>query len=202
MQYSVRMAGQRATKGRPRIGDPDAISAAGLRLIADNGWSATTMAQIAGACELSTPTLFRYFPTKASVLWHGMDHNVSLFREAFDARAADATLVDAVFDAYLRMLHESGQLALIKTRMAIVARDADAAYASFDSYERWRALVIAFAAEYRGEGPDDVQARITGATLWAGLWAVIGSWALSASNDPDDFVNAAREVLSRQESGR
>lgn len=45
------------------------LAQAGLRLIGEQGYEATTVAQIAAAAEVSTKTFFSYFPSKADVLF-------------------------------------------------------------------------------------------------------------------------------------
>ena len=86
------------TRGRPRVGDPGAISDIALELVARHGWSSTTMQRIATASGISAPTLFRYFPTKADVLWHRLDENVEFFRFAFEERAQRQDLGRAITD--------------------------------------------------------------------------------------------------------
>jgi AcrR family transcriptional regulator len=184
------------TRGRPRVGDPEAMSGVGLRLIRENGWTATTMGQIAQACDVSSPTLFRYFPTKAALLWHGMDENEALFREAFAERAADQPLVDAIMDAYLAMMRRTTHLPLIKARMAVVVRDTDASQATWSTHEHWRELVIGLAAEYRGDAPESLRARVVGASIWAVLWAAVTDWAVGDDDDPAEHIAAARAMVT------
>jgi AcrR family transcriptional regulator len=172
------------------------MSGIGLELIRENGWAATTMGQIARACDVSAPTLFRYFPTKAALLWHGMDENEALFRAAFDARQPDQPLVDAIMDAYLAMMRTTSHLPLIKARMAVVVQDADASQATWSTHEHWRGVVIRFAAEYSGDEPDSLRARVLGASIWAVLWAAVTAWAVSEDPDPATYIAAARALVA------
>jgi len=184
------------SRGRPRVGDPEAMSAIGLQLIRHHGWAATTMDEIARACDVSSTTLFRYFPTKAALLWHGMDENAALFRRAFADRRHEQDLPDAIFDAYTDMLRETDHLPLIKSRMAVVALDIDAAEATWSTHEQWRDLVIGFVAEHRGEEVGQLGPRTIGATIWAVLWAALSSWSAADDEDPARFVTAARSFVT------
>lgn len=183
-------------RGRPRVGDPEAMSSIGLRMISERGWAATTMTQIAQACGVSSPTLFRYFPSKAALLWHGMEDNEHLFRAAFSTRDLDRPTVDVITDAYLAMLADSTHIPLLKTRMAVITRDRDASQATWSTYEHWRDLMIQLAAEHRGVAPTSLDARVIGASLWGMLWAALTAWAVSDDADPADHVAAARAAVT------
>jgi AcrR family transcriptional regulator len=65
-----------------------ALAAAAMRLFAERGYEATTVADIAAAAEVSTRTFFAYFPTKEDVFFTGTQERLDLVRQAFAAHAA------------------------------------------------------------------------------------------------------------------
>jgi AcrR family transcriptional regulator len=65
-----------------------------LRLFRCQGYSATTVEQIAAAAEVSPSTFFRYFPTKEDVVLQD-DFDVRMF-DAFDRQPADLPVLAAV----------------------------------------------------------------------------------------------------------
>ena len=186
-------------RGRPRATSPATISELAFALMRERGYSATTMADIAAEAGISTPTLFRYFDSKAAVLWFGMDDSARLFRSAFAAIDAEVPLVDAVFAAYLEMLRASAErLPLIKARIAVVERDPDAGAATWGRYEEWGRMVSEFVAERRGIDPSSLEATVLGNMIWAALQTAISSWAVSVDDDPSTVVNSARALLREQ----
>ncbi len=65
-----------------------ALASAAMRLFAERGYEATTVADIAAAAEVSTRTFFAYFPTKEDVFFAGTRERLELVRQAFAANAA------------------------------------------------------------------------------------------------------------------
>ncbi len=153
------------------------------------------MAAIAERSGISEPTLFRYFPTKADVLWHGMDESAQVFRDRFDQRDSRIALPLAVVDAYREMLlSDSERLSLIKVRAAIIAADPAAAEASWRKFEEWRSLVTDLLSQ-AGEG-SALEVRIRGAMIWAALWSALTAWSLTDDADPSAQVATARRLLT------
>ncbi len=80
----------RAAEGRRRI-----VSAATERFVSD-GYTATTVAGIAGAAGVSTPTVYAAFGTKASILKACID--VALAGDDADVAVVDRPLSQWVYD--------------------------------------------------------------------------------------------------------
>ncbi|WP_406724510.1 helix-turn-helix domain-containing protein [Streptomyces sp. GD-15H] len=55
--------------GRPPQVSATTIETVALRLFVDQGFAATTVSDIARRCHVSRTTVFRYFPTKADLVW-------------------------------------------------------------------------------------------------------------------------------------
>lgn len=69
------------------------LQAAAIRLMTENGFTGTTIEQIADAAEVSPRTFFRYFPTKEAVLLTDLQDEIVA---AYLSRApADMSIIDA-----------------------------------------------------------------------------------------------------------
>ncbi len=114
--------GQGETGGEP---DDDAIVAAALGLIAEKGWRATTLADIAAAAGVPLSRMLPRFPSRSSVL--------TAFQRGLDRAGlgapteADASVRDRLFELFMRRFD-----ALQKERAAVLrlARDLPADPAS------------------------------------------------------------------------
>ena len=99
----------------------EAIQREALRLIAEQGYPATTCEQIAAAADISTATLFRYFPTKEDlVLQDVYDPMIAEAVRGRPAREGALTAVRrglseamaAVYDTDLEQIRQRTQLIL------------------------------------------------------------------------------------------
>ena len=80
-------------RGRPPGTSQRALELIALRLFTEYGFDATTIEQIATEAGVSERTFFRYFGSKASVLWSEFDTDVGAIRGALartPPRCADA----------------------------------------------------------------------------------------------------------------
>ena len=70
-----------ARRGRPPGTSRRELELIALRLFTDQGFEATTIEQIAAEAGVSKRTFFRYFSSKAGVLWSEFDREVSTIRQ-------------------------------------------------------------------------------------------------------------------------
>jgi AcrR family transcriptional regulator len=67
--------------GRPKRIDHQKISTLALDLFERDGFDQVTMNEIANAAAVSRRTLFREFPSKADLVWYGLDQFVEAVRK-------------------------------------------------------------------------------------------------------------------------
>src|SRR5579863_2973140 len=85
-----------ARRGRPRSTSRRELRLIALRLFAERGFDNTTIEQIAAEAGVSERTFFRYFTTKASVLWTEFETEVETIRASLAAVPDDVPLMDAI----------------------------------------------------------------------------------------------------------
>jgi len=99
--------------------EPDArgrLLVAALELFADQGYEATTAAQIAEHAGLTRTTLFRHFPDKREILFQGQSAMVAVVAAGVESAPSDATAIEllhagvrALCDAHVPEQQEIGR---------------------------------------------------------------------------------------------
>ncbi len=142
-----------------------AILSAATRLFAKDGYVETSVARIAEEAGVSLPTLFRYFPTKADLLFDGADDVVDEWRAAMFAGPADETLGAA--------LRRATHVLLASTPRRTSAAQLRAELTPHDAELRRKAL--------------EIDARVIGR-----IAGVVAEWlAIDPAEDPRAFLVAS-----------
>jgi AcrR family transcriptional regulator len=178
-----------------------AIQEHAMRLFAERGYDATTVADVAAAAEVSSMTVFRYFPAKEDLVM--ADEYDPVIVDRIRARPAGEPLIRRISAALAESAadHTPGDRALLLARVrlglsvpALRARMWDGQYRS------QRYIVEAL----RGEDPDpDREFELwvaTGACLAAAAAAIM-RWAEGGGHeDLPGLMAAALRILTAQET--
>jgi AcrR family transcriptional regulator len=153
----------------------DAIQREALRLFQAQGYSATTIEQIAAAAEISPSTFFNYFPTKEDVVLY----------DAYDPMLVASLAVgppgESLSAAFRRAL-EGLAVAMERDREMILLRArlwlAEPALRArvWEELERARDLLTAVMAARSGREADDFELRIIAMTLVAAAFESSLEW--------------------------
>src|SRR5258706_3036469 len=127
-------------RGQPPGTSARQLELISMRLLTDAGFEETTVEQIAAAAGVSRRTFFRYFDSKADVLWHAFDGEVRALRAAFAAVAPDVPLMAAIRQAVIGVnRYRAEDVPELRTRMNLIgsvpALQASAAH-HYDDWER------------------------------------------------------------------
>src|SRR4051812_18917103 len=112
-------------RGRPPEADRDQVSAVALRLFERKGVERVTMDEIAEAASVSRRTLFRLFPSKADLVWDGLNEVLGAvkLRAASLARTKSSlkVLVEELLALTLRLLEDPVAAKLVRRRLRLIA---------------------------------------------------------------------------------
>jgi len=89
--------------GRPRASSQAEIEGTAIHLFLAHGYDEVTVGQIAAACGVGRATFFRYFDSKAHVVFYTFDAVLesmwTILRAAGPRRAADQAIADCVIES-------------------------------------------------------------------------------------------------------
>ena len=83
-----------------------AISDLATRLFVERGYDSVTTAEIAKLANVSVPTLFKYFPTKETLVFDEDAERESLLLDAVKCRKSNQSICDALLEVGLRELED------------------------------------------------------------------------------------------------
>jgi len=160
----------------------EAIQREALRLIAAQGYDATTCEQVAAAAEVSPATLFRYFPSKEDLVLHDMYD--PMIAEAVRARPARETTVTALRRALADGLagFDEAEMQRVRQRTALILSVPALTARSLEQQQSLVQHLSDAVAARNGTDPDDVVTQVTAAACAAALSVAVGRWARSGGD--------------------
>ncbi|KPI01122.1 TetR/AcrR family transcriptional regulator [Streptomyces sp. NPDC086989] len=153
-----------------------------MRLFAEQGYEATTIAQIAKEAGISQRSLFRYFGTKEDIVCGEQEELGELLRATVEAQPAAATAWEALRAGFVVLMDahgEPGQLLEITTMIF----DTPSLRSRYTQKRlRWQEMVLPAVAARMGAGEGlipEVRAAAVVATVFACVDAATEAWVRS-----------------------
>jgi AcrR family transcriptional regulator len=174
------------------------LERAALALFAENGYDATTVAQIADRAGLTKSTFFRHFADKREVLFGGQESLTEAFTRAIGAAPPSATTTDCLAAAL-----EAVEVVFTPQRheFALQRRDVIAAHSELQERELLKMARpgLAVAGALRDRGADDVTARLAAEVGMLAFSTAFARWAVPGNEEPfPPIAHAAlRELQDR-----
>jgi AcrR family transcriptional regulator len=172
------------------------IQAEALRLFAEQGYTGTTVEQIADAAAISPRTFFRYFPTKEDVvLWDEYDPLVLELIEKRPAGEPPAATARAIIRESLGGVYRRDPEQLL-ARVRLISSVPELRARMLDTQRSGAAMFAAAIAQHQGRSVDELQARVLGAALVAAVITALELWQRDDGNsDLLALVDRATEAL-------
>jgi mycofactocin system transcriptional regulator len=182
--------------GRPPTTTHDQIAAVALELFAERGFEETTVEDIAAAVGVGRRTIFRYFPSKNDMVWGDFDWVIERLR-AHLREGDDLPLAEALRRAaVLSNTYPEEELPSLRRRLTLITTAPALQANSMLRYAAWRRAIAEWAAERRGEEPDDVVPTTIGECALGASRAAFTRWVSHPEEDLATLLEEAYEVLA------
>ena len=191
-----------AVAGSPRRGRPPGTSRRELELIAlrlfnDHGFDNTTIEQIAAGAGVSKRTFFRYFSSKASVLWSEFDTEVGTIRAALADAPPGVPMMDAIRRAVVTANHYGPEdVPELRMRMNLIGSVPALQSSAAVHYDAWERAISDFAATRIGQPADSLYPLAVGRATLAACRAAYDRWSARADDDLTFYLDAALAALA------
>ncbi|MCT9821376.1 TetR family transcriptional regulator [Microbacterium sp. W1N] len=161
-----------------------------LREIDALGYENVTMAHLAATAGTSVRTLHRYFPSKADIVWGGIDTSLDALRAGFAEIPDGAPVLASVRSVVLEVLGGNvDAIDVLRTRLRLISASSELRRRRAETFDSWRDELIRFVARAGGTSPDALVPVALGTALHATITAAILWWATEGDErDPAEVV--------------
>jgi mycofactocin system transcriptional regulator len=184
-------------RGRPRGTSARALELIALRLFTERGFEQTTVDQIATAAGVSRRTFFRYFDSKADVLWSEFDAEVETIRKLLAQSPDDLPIMEGVRRAVLAANHYRAEdVPELRTRMTLLISVPELIASAAIHYDAWERAVVDFVAWRSGQPVESLYPLAVGRAVLAACRAGYDRWVARADADLTVYLDAALRALT------
>jgi AcrR family transcriptional regulator len=161
-------------RGRPQVSSRVQVEAAAFELFLDRGYCETSIMDIVAAAGISKTTFFRYFPSKAALVWPVFEESIRDLQCAFDTVAEDVPVMEAiravVLDTVAVQLDDEG---IWRARFRIVDASPELQAQGAQWWSAWAEVVAGFVASRVGVRPTTVVPAAVGGAVQSVVLALL-----------------------------
>ena len=184
-------------RGRPPGTSRRELELIALRLFTDQGFDATTIEQIAADAGVSRRTFFRYFSSKADVLWSEFDREVEHIRAELAQVPPAVPMMDAIRRAVAAANHYGPQdVPELRMRMNLIGSVPALVSSAALHYAAWEQAISDFAAARMAQPPDSLYPLAAGRPTLAACRAAYDRWSARADADLTVYLDQALCALA------
>lgn len=166
-----------------------------VELFVAKGFEATTVEEIAAACDVSPRTFFRYFATKEDLLFADPDERSSQLFEVIAAHPTNEPPIQTLRAAMLHLseVYEANRPTLVLRRRVFQSTES----LQGRQFERQTRGVQSLAVALRGResGLSELEARVIAGAATAAMRAAVETWLDSDGPSLADLVDEAFDML-------
>jgi TetR/AcrR family transcriptional regulator, regulator of mycofactocin system len=166
-------------------------------LFARDGFDATSVDDIAAAAGIGRRTFFRYFPSKADLVWGDFPALLAAMRTRLGQCSDSTSVTQALHDAAVEFNAVPPDVEdAHRQRMALILTVPTLRADSTLRFTEWRATVAQFAARRLGRPPHDLLPVIIGYSALGASLAAYEQWLAAPGSDLGRLMHEAFTVLS------
>lgn len=195
-------------QGRPRVAEQEALRSGALQVVLELGYEQATMATIAQRVGVGLRTLHRYFPTKADIVWGGLERSIDALRGSLTRADDGRSIVEAVSAAIIEVFEEDAdERDVSRARLRLIATVPALQAIRTDTFLLWQQELSAFIARRMGMDAAGLVPVVAAKTLQGAVLHALQWWAVNdVDMNPSDTVIAAlgglSAILDRSEPAR
>jgi mycofactocin system transcriptional regulator len=183
---------EEARSGRPRATSRRKLERIALTLFNEQGFDATTVEQISERAGVSRRTFFRYFDSKAAVLWSEFDQEVQTLHQLLRDAPEQLPMAQAIRQAVLQANHYGVEdVAELRTRMHVISTVPALGASATVHYDGWAGALAEFAAQRLGQQPDDLIPQAIGFSALGVCRAAFDQWVKRQDVDLIEYLDVA-----------
>jgi mycofactocin system transcriptional regulator len=184
-------------RGRPPGTSRRELELIALRLFTEQGFDETTIDQIAGEAGVSRRTFFRYFNSKASVLWSEFDTEVEAIRDALARMPEKMPMMEAIRKAVVVANHYHAEdVPELRARMNLIGSEPGLHASAAVHYDAWERAISDFVATRIDQPADTLYPLAIGRATLAVCRAAYDRWVVRADADLTVYLDGALRALS------
>lgn len=182
--------------GRPAATSPHELAAAAQQLFLEKGFDETSVEDIATAVGVSRRTFFRYFPTKADVLWVESSSELARLRESLAADDGTTPYAEVLTRAIVTALEyppDQHQWAHQRAQLVLTVPSVQT-HASL-RFAEWKDAAAEFAASRAGVDKSELFPVAVGHAALAAMLAAHEYWTAHPDAELSAALRSAFEML-------
>ncbi|TDC70755.1 TetR family transcriptional regulator [Streptomyces hainanensis] len=173
--------------GRPHAASRREVERTVIALLRRDGYDGVSVEQMVEAAGIGRTTFFRYFGSKAGVIWYAFDDTIEGLESRLRAAAPDADPLDAVRHAVVA----SNRAAVLSSdvwleRFRLLDSSPALRAGAYEHWERWKLAIARYLADRAGTTPQDPLVLATASACQGVFVADLRTW-LSVGDTGEAF---------------